>query len=221
MDDYKIIVEQPQSTVMAHYEVEPLELSSLQSEAQLEAAFIKQLGAQGYEITDINSEDGLIANLRIQLEKLNDYRLKDADWNKLLAQITNNNLGVEEKTELIQNEGMLSITLEDGTSKTFYLIDKKNVHNNILQVMHQYTPTGGSAKNRYDVTILVNGLPMVHIELKRRGGSIREAFNQINRYASESFWADKKLFEYVQLFVISCGDQTKYYANTTRDAHAV
>ncbi len=220
MDDYKIIVEQPQSTVMAHYEVEPLELTALQTEEQLEAAFIKQLGAQGYEITDINTEEGLIANLRIQLEKLNEYQLKDVDWNKLLAQITNNNLGIEDKTELIQNEGKLSITLEDGTSKTLFLIDKKNVHNNILQVMHQYTPTGGSAKNRYDVTILVNGLPMVHIELKRRGGSIREAFNQINRYASESFWADKRLFEYVQLFVISCGDQTKYYANTTRDAHA-
>ena len=220
MDDYKIIVEEPQATVMAHYEVEPMELTALQTEAQLEAAFIKQLGAQGYDITDINDEPGLIANLRVQLERLNEYRLKDTDWQKLLAQITNNNLGIEEKTELIQNEGKLSFTLEDGTSKTFFLIDKINVHNNMLQVMHQYTPTGGSAKNRYDVTILVNGLPMVHIELKRRGGSIREAFNQINRYASESFWADKRLFEYVQLFVISCGDQTKYYANTTRDAHA-
>ena len=186
MDDYKIIVEEPQATVMAHYEVEPMELSALQTEAQLEAAFIKQLGAQGYDITDINDEPGLIANLRVQLERLNEYRLKDTDWQKLLAQITNNNLGIEEKTELIQNEGKLSFTLEDGTSKTFFLIDKTNVHNNKLQVMHQYTPTGGSAKNRYDVTILVNGLPMVHIELKRRGGSIREAFNQINRYASES-----------------------------------
>ena len=220
MDDYKIIVEEPQSTVMAHYEVEPQELTALQTEAQLEAAFIKQLGAQGYEITSINDELGLIANLRVQLEKLNQYHLKDGEWNRLLAQITNANLGITEKTEIIQKDEVLSITLDDGTIKDFILIDKKDVHNNILQVMHQYTPTGGSAKNRYDVTVLVNGLPMVHIELKRRGGSIREAFNQINRYASESFWADKRLFEYVQLFVISSGSQTKYYANTTRDAHA-
>ena len=141
MDDYKIIVEEPQATVMAHYEVEPLELTALQTEAQLEAAFIKQLGAQGYEITGINDENGLIANLRVQLENLNDYHLNDSDWQKLLAQIANNNLGIEDKTELIQNEGKLSITLDDGSSKTFFLIDKKDVHNNKLQVMHQYTPT--------------------------------------------------------------------------------
>ena len=219
MDEYKIIVEQPQSTVMAHYDVEPLELTALQTEEQLEAAFIKQLAAQGYEITDINDEPGLIANLRVQMERLNDYHLKDSEWQRLFDQIANANLDIQDKTELIQNEGKLSVMLEDGTPKVFLLIDKNNVHNNILQVMHQYTPTGGSSKNRYDVTILVNGLPMVHIELKRRGGSIKEAFNQINRYASESFWADKRLFEYVQLFVISCGDQTKYYANTTRYAH--
>ena len=219
MDEYKIIVEQPQSTVMAHYDVEPLELTALQTEEQLEAAFIKQLGAQGYEVTDINDEPGLIANLRVQMERLNEYHLKDSEWQRLLAQITNANLDLQDKTELIQNEGKLSVMLDDGTPKVFLLIDKNNVHNNILQVMHQYTPTGGSHANRYDVTILVNGLPMVHIELKRRGGSIKEAFNQINRYASESFWADKRLFEYVQLFVISCGDRTKYYANTTRYAH--
>ena len=128
--------------------------------------------------------------------------------------ITNQNSGIEEKTTIIQEDHIQLLTREDGTVKNIYLIDKANIHNNRLQVVNQYAVDSGQRSNRYDVTILVNGLPLVHIELKKRGVDIKEAFNQINRYNRESFWAGCGLFEYVQLFVISNGTYTKYYSNT-------
>ena len=207
-------------TVMAHYDVQPREAESFQSEAALEAKLIKQLVAQGYDNPHIVDEPSLIANLRLQLERLNNYQFSDAEWKRLLdTEIANDAMDIEAKTALIQKgDTVVSLKRDNGEPKNIKLIDKRNLGNNRMQVTHQYVPSGGTAKNRYDVTILVNGLPMVHIELKRRGGTLREAFNQIDRYQRESFWAGRALFEYVQIFVISNGTQTKYYSNTTRTA---
>lgn len=220
VDKYNIIAEQAEMTVMAHYDVHPREAESFQSEAALEAKLIKQLVAQGYDNPHIVDEPSLIANLRLQLERLNNYQFSDAEWKRLLdTEIANDAMDIEAKTALIQKaDTIVSLKRDNGEPKNIKLIDKRNLGNNRMQVIHQYVPSGGTAKNRYDVTILVNGLPMVHIELKRRGGTLREAFNQIDRYQRESFWAGKALFEYVQIFVISNGTQTKYYSNTTRTA---
>ena len=207
-------------TVMAHYDVQPREAEPFQSEAALEAKLIKQLVAQGYDNPHIVDEPSLVANLRSQLERLNNYQFSDAEWKRLLdTEIANDAMDIEAKTALIQKgDTVVSLKRDNGEPKNIKLIDKRNLGNNRMQVIHQYVPSGGTAKNRYDVTILVNGLPMVHIELKRRGGTVREAFNQIDRYQRESFWAGRALFEYVQIFVISNGTQTKYYSNTTRTA---
>ena len=219
-DKYNIIAEQAEMTVMAHYDVQPREAESFQSEAALEAKLIKQLVAQGYDNPHIVDEPSLIANLRSQLERLNNYQFSDAEWKRLLdTEIANDAMDIEAKTALIQKADTIgSLKRDNGEPKNIKLIDKRNLGNNRMQVIHQYVPSGGTAKNRYDVTILVNGLPMVHIELNRRGGTLREAFNQIDRYQRGSFWAGKALFEYVQIFVISNGTQTKYYSNTTRTA---
>jgi type I restriction enzyme, R subunit len=161
----------------------------------------------------------LEANLRVQLEALNGITFSEAEWQGFFTEtIAGPNKGIVEKTALVQEDHVQILRRDDGTTKNVYLIDKRNIHNNRLQVINQYEADGAHA-TRYDVTILVNGLPMVHVELKRRGVDIREAFNQINRYARDSFWADSGLFEYVQLFVISNGTLTKYYSNTVRDSH--
>ena len=219
MDDYKIIVEQEHQTVMAHYEVEAKPAEGYQSEAKLEEALIKQLQGQGYEYVQVKDEAGLLKNLRRQLELLNDITLSDTEWNRLLPLISNDQMTIQDKTEMIQGKGyILNLTMDNGQSKNIKLIDKTNIYNNRLQVTNQYEVSDGAYKNRYDVTILVNGLPMVQIELKRRGVSIKEAFNQINRYQRDSFWAGKAMFDFVQVFVISNGTETKYYSNTTRYA---
>ncbi len=218
-DDYKIIVEQEHTTVAAHFEVKAKPEGGYQSEARLEAEFIRQLQEQGYEYAKVKDEAGLLANLRRQLEQLNDVTLSDTEWNRLLPLISNEQMTIQDKTEMLQGKGyILSLLMDDGTKKNIRLIDKGNVHNNRLQVINQYEVPNGAHKNRYDVTILVNGLPMVHIELKRRGVDIKEAFNQINRYQRDSFWAGRAMFDFVQIFVISNGTETKYYSNTTRYA---
>ncbi|MBQ8361034.1 MAG: type I restriction endonuclease subunit R [Bacteroidaceae bacterium] len=220
IENFNIVIQQSNLTVMTCYEEQPKDAQRYQSEAALEEGFIRQLVAQGYERLHITTEQGLIENLRVQLEKLNGIRLSDGEWKRLFTQeIANENLNIEDKTERIQRDPIVNILLDNGDTKNIRLIDKRDIHNNTVQVLNQYTPTGGTAKNRYDVTILVNGLPLVHVELKRRGVDIKEAFNQINRYGRETFWADNGLFDYVQLFVISNGTFTKYYSNTTRYAH--
>ena len=219
MDDYKIIVEQEHQTVAAHYEVEPKPAEGYQSEAALEKSLIKQLQGQGYEYVQVKDEAGLLKNLRRQLELLNDVVLSDSEWSRLLPMISNEQMTIADKTEMIQGKGyVLNLRLDNGTTKNIKLIDKTNVYNNRLQVINQYEVADGAHKNRYDVTILVNGLPLVHIELKRRGVAIKEAFNQINRSLRDSFWAGRAMFDYVQIFVISNGTETKYYSNTTRFA---
>ena len=217
---YNLVAENTQSTVVSEYTPDGVRVAHYQSEADLEKAFIKQLETQAYEYLKIASEDDLVLNLRKQLEKLNSFTFTDSEWERFFtSEISNPNQGIEEKTATIQEDHVKNLTRDDGTVKNIYLIRKENIHDNSLQVINQYATEDGQRSNRYDVTVLVNGLPLVHIELKRRGIAIQEAFNQINRYQRESFWASAGLFEYVQLFVISNGTHTKYYSNTTRAQH--
>lgn len=220
MSSFNMVAQCPESTVVAEYSPTEVRSDFYQSEADLEKAFIKQLCSQGYEYADIHDEKGLVANLRRQLELLNNYSFSDKEWKQFFTQhLANANEGIEEKTRRIQEDSVLNLTRDDGTTKNITLLDKKNIHSNRVQVINQYEETQGTHDTRYDVTVLVNGFPMVHIELKRRGVAIREAFNQIKRYQRDSFWASSGLYEYVQIFVISNGTHTKYYSNTTRDAH--
>ena len=216
-----LIAENPESTVVARYERETsLHDSAYQSEAELEKAFIAQLEHQAYERLSIRSEADLIDNLRQQLSLLNHYEFSDSEWTRFFNTVlANKNKGIAEKSRIIQTEEIQVLECDDGTKKNIRLVDKRDIHNNRLQVLNQYEVNDTERQNRYDVTVLVNGLPLVHIELKRRGVDIREAFNQIRRYQRESFWSGSGLFEYVQLFVISNGTYTKYYSNTTRNSH--
>jgi type I restriction enzyme R subunit len=219
---YEAIAVSDESTVVAEFIADPSTATAYQSEADLEDELIKVLQGQAYQYLRIASVSDLETNLRRQLETLNDVEFSDSEWKRLFEEnIACRNDGIGEKTARIQEDHIQVLKRDDGTSKNIALIDKANIHNNRLQVINQYEvpSTSGAHANRYDVTILVNGLPLVHVELKRRGVAIREAFNQISRYQRDSFWADSGLFEYVQLFVISNGTHTKYYSNTTRDRH--
>ncbi len=217
---YNLVAESAQSTVVAEYTPDGKRVAHYQSEAELERAFIEQLKTQAYDYVTITSEEELVANLRQQLEKLNGFAFTDTEWKQFFTtEIANANQSIEEKTATIQEDYVKNLIRDDGTTKNVYLLKEDNIHNNSLQVINQYATEDGQRANRYDVTILVNGLPLVHVELKRRGVAIQEAFNQINRYQRESFWASAGLFEYVQLFVISNGTHTKYYSNTTRKQH--
>ena len=220
MSTYNIIAASNESTVVAEYTPESSRSDSFQSEAALEKEFIRLLTTQGYEYLTIHDENSLIANLRRQLELLNDYTFTDSEWKRFFTEtLANANEGIVEKSRTIQTDHVKVLRRDDGTSKNIQLIDKKNIHNNRLQVINQYEESEGKHDTRYDVTILVNGLPLVHVELKRRGVAIREAFNQIKRYQRDSFWAASGLYEYVQIFIISNGTHTKYYSNTTRNSH--
>ena len=217
---YNLVAENSQSTVVAEYTPNTLRVAHYQSEAELERAFIEQLETQAYEYLAITSEADLTSNLRKQLEKLNDFVFSDTEWKHFFeTELANPNQGIADKTATLQEDYIKNLLRDDGTVKNVYLLKKDNIHDNSLQVINQYATDEGKRANRYDVTVLVNGLPLVHIELKRRGVAIQEAFNQINRYQRESFWASAGLFEYVQLFVISNGTHTKYYSNTTRAEH--
>lgn len=220
MSKYNVVMEMKNATVVSEYEPEKKRSDAYQSEAALEKEFIRMLTEQGYDYLTINDSDSLVNNLRTQLELLNDYKFSESEWTRFFNNnIANNNEGIVEKTKKIQEDYIQVLKKDDGTSRNIYLIDKKNIHNNRLQVINQYVENDGNYDNRYDVSVLVNGLPLVHIELKRRGVALKEAFNQINRYQRDSFWAGSGLYEYVQIFVISNGTNTKYYSNTTRESH--
>ncbi len=220
MIKYNIVAASNEATVVAEYAPEAYRAADYQSEAALEKDFISRLCGQGYEYINVTDEAALIANLRRQLELLNHFTFSDKEWDRFFTQnIAGANEGIVEKTSKIQDDHVQILKRDDGSTKNISLIDKKNIHNNRLQVLNQYEEPGGARQTRYDVTILVNGLPLVHIELKRRGVAIREAFNQIKRYQRDSFWAASGLYEYVQIFVISNGTHTKYYSNTTRNQH--
>lgn len=217
---FNIVAETNENTVVTEYEPVKVRADQYQSEAALEKEFIRMLCEQGYEYLSIHSENDLIQNLRTKLEELNNYKFTDTEWHQFFhSAVANPNEHIVEKTRKIQEDNVQVLKRDDGSSKNITLIDKENIHNNRLQVINQYVmgkKDGASYDNRYDVTVLVNGLPLVHIELKRRGVAIREAFNQINRYQRDSFWAGCGLYEYVQIFVISNGTNTKYYSNSTR-----
>ena len=217
---FNIVAQTNENTVVTEYEPVKTRSDAYQNEAELEKEFIKLLQGQGYEYLRIHTENDLILNLRQKLEDLNAYHFSDSEWKQFFNDtLANPNDGIVEKTRMVQEDNVQVLRRDDGTSKNIILIDKKNPQNNVLQVINQYEVNqdeGAKHNNRYDVTVLVNGFPMVHIELKRRGVPIREAFNQINRYQRDSFWAGKGLYEYVQIFVISNGTNTKYYSNSTR-----
>ncbi len=223
MSYFNIVAQSSESTVVTEYKPQAKRSDAYQSEAELEREFIRLLQELGYEYLSIHKEKDLVDNLRLQLEAVNGYRFSDEEWGRFFSEeLANPKSGIVEKTRLIQEDFVQVLRRDDGSSKNITLFDKKNIHNNRLQVINQYTVSkeeGAAHDNRYDVTVLVNGLPMVHIELKRRGVPIREAFNQIDRYQRDSFWAASGLFEYVQIFVVSNGTNTKYYSNTTRFNH--
>ncbi len=217
---YSTIVETSQSTLVTEYKSVWQKSSAYQSEADLEREFINKLVAQWYERLTFHTEEELVDNLRKQLEKLNGYTFSDKEWKQLLNNyLAKPNDRVKEKTQKVQKDYIYTLTLDNGNIRNIKILDKENIHKNSLQVINQYETDSWNRSNRYDVTILVNGLPMVHVELKRRGVNIKEAFNQINRYQRDSFWSGLWLFEYVQIFVISNWTYTKYYSNTTRQGH--
>lgn len=220
MPYFNIVAETNENTVVTEYEPVKQRSDVYQSEADLEKEFIRMLIEQGYEYLQIHTEEDMVANIRAKLEEVNDYKFTDTEWEKFFKDcIANGNDGVAEKTRKIQEDNVQVLQRDNGMSKNITLIDRKHIHNNRLQVINQYvviTDRGARHDNRYDVTVLVNGLPLVHIELKRRGVPIREAFNQINRYERDSFSAGYGLFEYAQIYVISNGTNTKYYSNSTR-----
>ncbi len=220
---FNIVSQSSESTVVTEYKPQVKRSEAYQSEADLEKEFIRLLKDLGYEYLIIHKEKDLIDNLRKQLEKLNSYCFSDSEWNVFFHDIlANSKDGIVEKTRLIQEDHVQVLKRDNGETKNIILIDKKSIHNNTLQVINQYEVSvneGAAHNNRYDVTVLVNGLPLIHIELKRRGVPIREAFNQIDRYQRDSFWAASGLYEFVQIFVVSNGTNTKYYSNTTRFNH--
>jgi len=212
-EQYQMVSENPESTVVAEFEPGYYSAAQYQSEAEMEQDFIDRLTRQAYEYLPITSEKELIANLRRQIERLNDIEFEDSEWLDFFSKhIGNPNMGIVEKTKCIQEDSKKNWTRPDGSLVNIDLIDKTNIHNNFLQVINQYVPEGGTYDNRYDVTILVNGLPLVHVELKRRGVSIKDAFNQIDRYQRDSCWSGSGLYEFIQIFIISNGTLTKYYS---------
>jgi len=208
-----------ENTVVAELDPKSNKAQAYESESELEVAFIELLKDQAYEYLPITDEAALVANLKVQIEKLNKVEFSNTEWERFFTEsISSEKDGIIEKTRRFQEDHIRVLKRDNGESKNIYLIDKQYIHNNSVQVLNQYE-VEGTRKNRYDVTVLVNGLPLVHIEVKRRGVDIREAFNQINRYQHDSFWAGSGLYQYIQIFVISNGTYTKYYSNTVRDQH--
>lgn len=210
------IAEMPNGIILAKFKkANFVGESSYQSEAELENNLITNLESQGYQKLNINTKEELYENLKVQIEKLNNVEFTNAEWKRLLNEYLDApNDGMLEKTRKIQENHIYDFAFDDGHLENIKIIDKKNIHNNFLQVVNQVEQRGIHA-NRYDVTVLVNGLPLVHIELKKRGVNLHEAFNQIHRYSKESFNSEDSLYKYVQIFVISNGTYTRYFANTT------
>lgn len=220
MPRFNVVVESNESTVVSDYRSFIPQDTSYQSEADLENEFIERLKNQWYEYLEIHTEKDLITNLRNQIEKLNNYKFTEWEWDTFFKwYISNWSDWIEEKTYKVQEDYIYNLKCDDWSNRNIYILDKSNIHNNFLQVINQYEVEDWKRPNRYDCTILVNWLPLIHVELKRRGVNIKEAFNQINRYQRESFWAGAWLFEFIQIFVISNWTYTKYYSNTTRQWH--
>ncbi|MBW6508816.1 MAG: type I restriction endonuclease subunit R [Desulfuromonadales bacterium] len=217
MTDYKPIAETNRFIVLERYTREWQVAESYQSEYDLEREFISDLEHQGYEyLRNLSTPEALLANVRIQLQTLNKVQFSDGEWLRFGETFLDRpSEGIVDKARKIHDDYIHDFVFDDGRIQNIYLLDKKNLARNKVQVIKQFEQPGNQA-NRYDVTILVNGLPLVQIELKRRGVAIREAFNQVHRYSKESFNSEHSLFKYLQLFVISNGTDTRYFANTTR-----
>ena len=218
MTQYKTIAESNNFIVLDQYNKLVEEPNAgYQTEGSLEREFIRDLQAQGYKyLQGLNSHNALVKNLRAQLQRLNNVVFSDAEWRRFLEEYLDKpSDSLIEKTRKVHDDYIYDFVFDNGRIQNIYLLDKRNLANNTLQVINQFEQTG-SYDNRYDVTILVNGLPLVHIELKKRGVAIREAFNQIHRYSKESFNKENSLFKYIQIFVISNGTDTRYFANTTK-----
>ncbi|PXX80800.1 type I restriction endonuclease subunit R [Rivihabitans pingtungensis] len=217
MSDYKTIAESNSFIILDQYKPEWKTAESYQSEGHLEYEFIQDLQNQGYEyLSDLHTPGDLLKNVRIQLQALNSQQFTDSEWQRFVETwLDKPSDGIVEKTRKIHDDHVHDFVFDDGSIKNIYLLDKKNIACNKVQVINQFEQTGSHA-NRYDVTILVNGLPLVQVELKKRGMAIREAFNQVHRYSKESFNSEHSLFKYLQLFVISNGTDSRYFANTTQ-----
>ncbi|MCL1945295.1 MAG: type I restriction endonuclease subunit R [Firmicutes bacterium] len=217
-----VIAESNNNTVVAEYTPLPKKETSYQTEYQLEQDFLKRLQNLGYEYISNPSFAVLKNNLRVQMEKLNkkvlgDSGFSDREWKWFFDNVLANSTdGVQQKTERLQDINQYTVDRDNGDKVNVVLIDKYNIYNNSLQVFNQYKEDSTQHHARYDVTILVNGLPLVHIELKRRGVSIKEAFNQIARYSRDNFDGSNAIFDWVQVFVVSNGTETKYFSNTTK-----
>jgi type I restriction enzyme R subunit len=217
MSDYKTIAESKNFIVLDKYTKEWRINESYQSEDALERELIQDLQNQGYEfLPDLNTPEVLLANVRVQLQALNSVQFTDGEWLRFVETFLDKpSDSIVDKTRKIHDDYIHDFVFDDGRIQNIYLLDKKNVARNKMQVIKQFEQTGSHA-NRYDVTILVNGLPLVQVELKKRGVAIREAFNQVHRYSKESFNSEYSLFKYMQLFVISNGTDSRYFANTTQ-----
>lgn len=213
----KTIAEANRFIILDKYVKQWESIDSYQSEADLERELIKDLVRQGYELADyITTPESMLLNVRKNIEELNSVQFSDIEWTRFVeSYLDKPSDGVIEKTKKVHEDYIFDFVFDDGRIQNIKLLDKVNVSQNKVQVLNQFEQTGSHA-NRYDVTILVNGLPMVQIELKKRGVAIREAFNQVHRYSKESFNSDNSLYKYLQLFVISNGTDTRYFANTTK-----
>ncbi|GAA4648788.1 type I restriction endonuclease subunit R [Kistimonas scapharcae] len=217
MADYKTIAESRNFIVLDKYTPDYQVNESYQSENDLERELIADLQNQGYEyVADLNTPDKMLSNVRKQLQTLNDVVFSDGEWQRFVeTYLDKPGDNIIDKTRKIHDDHIFDFVFDDGHIQNIYLLDKHNIHRNVCQIIRQFEQTG-THKNRYDVTILVNGLPLVQIELKKRGVAIREAFNQVHRYSKESFNSEQSLYKYLQLFVISNGTDTRYFANTTQ-----
>lgn len=217
MTDYKTIAESRNFIVLDKYTKDWQVNESYQSESDLEREFIQDLVQQGYEAPlGLNTPDALLANVRLQLQALNNVQFSDTEWQRFVENwLDKPSDGIVEKTRKVHDDYVHDFVFDDGHIQNIYLLDKKNIARNKVQVIKQFEQAGTHA-NRYDVTVLVNGLPLVQVELKKRGVAIREAFNQVHRYSKESFNSVNSLFRYLQLFVITNGTDSRYFANTTQ-----
>ena len=217
MADYKTIAESRNFIVLDKYTPDYQVNESYQSENDLERELIADLQNQGYEyVADLNTPDKMLSNVRKQLQTLNDVVFSDGEWQRFVeTYLDKPGDNIIDKTRKIHDDHIFDFVFDDGHIQNIYLLDKHNIHRNVCQIIRQFEQTG-THKNRYDVTILVNGLPLVQIELKKRGVAIREAFNQVHRYSKESLNSEQSLYKYLQLFVISNGTDTRYFANTTQ-----
>lgn len=217
MSDYKVIAESKNFIVLDQYTQGWKVAEGYQSESDLEREFIADLQSQGYEyLHGLNTPEALLTNVRVQLQALNSVQFSDGEWLRFVETwLDKPSDGIVEKTRKIHDDYVHDFVFDDGRIQNILLLDKKSIAGNKVQVIKQFEQTGTYA-NRYDVTILVNGLPLVQVELKKRGVAIREAFNQVHRYSKESFNGEYSLFKYLQIFVISNGTDSRYFANTTQ-----